>query len=135
MILEIEEEWILSIFILYLGIISSWKRAGPFLWTTLNSLHPRMLCAKFAQCFSLMYFRYFVTISSKKDGPFCWSKDALCQVWLKLVQWFLRSRRKHDLFTTTTRTTTTTTDNCNGQIVIRKAHPRSQRLLTYIYIT
>ena len=28
-------------------IISPWKRAGPFIWTNLNPLHPRMLCAKF----------------------------------------------------------------------------------------
>ena len=24
-----------------------WKRAGPFIWTKFNPLHPRMLCAKF----------------------------------------------------------------------------------------
>ena len=28
-------------------IISPWKRAGPFIWTNLNPLYPRMLCAKF----------------------------------------------------------------------------------------
>ena len=28
-------------------IISPWKRAGPFIWTNLNPLHLRMLCAKF----------------------------------------------------------------------------------------
>ena len=27
--------------------LSPWKRAGPFIWTNLNSLHSRMLCAKF----------------------------------------------------------------------------------------
>ena len=54
-------------------------------------------------------------------------KDALCQVWLKLAQWFWRRRWKYEKFTTTTTmttttmtTTTTTTDN--GQILIRKAH-------------
>ena len=31
----------------YFVIISPWKRAGPFIWTNLNPLHPRMLCAKF----------------------------------------------------------------------------------------
>ena len=31
----------------YFIIISPWKRAGPFIWTNLNPLHPRMLCAKF----------------------------------------------------------------------------------------
>ena len=30
-----------------LRIISPWKKAGPFIWTNLNPLHPRMLCAKF----------------------------------------------------------------------------------------
>ena len=48
-------------------------------------------------------------------------KDALCQVWLKLVQWFWRRRWKCEKFTTTTTTTTTRTTE-NGQIVIRKAH-------------
>ena len=28
-------------------IISSWKKAGPFIWINLNLLHPRMICAKF----------------------------------------------------------------------------------------
>ena len=28
-------------------INSPWERAGPFIWTNLNSLHQRMLCAKF----------------------------------------------------------------------------------------
>ena len=31
----------------YFVIISTWKRAGPFIWTNLNPLHPSMLCAKF----------------------------------------------------------------------------------------
>ena len=31
----------------YFTIISSLKRAGYFIWTNLNPLHPRMLCAKF----------------------------------------------------------------------------------------
>ena len=31
----------------YFVIISPWKRAGPFLWTNLNPLYRRMLCAKF----------------------------------------------------------------------------------------
>ena len=31
----------------YFVIISPWKRARPFIWTYLNPLHPRMLCAKF----------------------------------------------------------------------------------------
>ena len=31
----------------YIVIISPWQRAGPFIWTNLNPLPPRMLCAKF----------------------------------------------------------------------------------------
>ena len=31
----------------YFIIISPWKRAGPFIWTNLNPLHPGILCAKF----------------------------------------------------------------------------------------
>ena len=31
----------------YFVIISAWKRAGPFIWTNLNPIYPRMLCAKF----------------------------------------------------------------------------------------
>ena len=27
--------------------ISPWKKERPFMWTNLNSLHPRMLCAQF----------------------------------------------------------------------------------------
>ena len=36
-------------FFCYLVIISSWKRAGPFIWTNFNTLriHWRKLCAKF----------------------------------------------------------------------------------------
>ena len=79
-----------------------------FIWTNLNSLHPRMLCAKFGWNWRRRFlnfanvFRYFVIISPWKNGkgrtlnlnklkspsP----KDALCQVWLKLTQWFLRKR-------------------------------------------
>ena len=31
----------------YFVIISPWKTTGPFIWTNLNPLHPRMLRAKF----------------------------------------------------------------------------------------
>ena len=37
----------LSMYFSYFLIISPWKRAGSFIWTNLNPLHPRMLCAKF----------------------------------------------------------------------------------------
>ena len=32
----------------YFVIISPWKRTGSSIWTKLNPLHPRMLCAKFS---------------------------------------------------------------------------------------
>ena len=38
---------ILSMYFRYFVIISPWDRVGPFIWTNLNPLHPRMLCAKF----------------------------------------------------------------------------------------
>ena len=31
----------------YFVIISTWKRAGPLIWTNMNPRHPRMLFAKF----------------------------------------------------------------------------------------
>ena len=64
-----------------------------------------------------MYFRGALYLN-KLESPS--SKNALCQVWLKLAQWFRRRRWNCKKFTTTTRTTTTTTDN--GHILIRKAH-------------
>ena len=36
-----------SMFFRYFVIISPWKRTGPFIWTNMNSLYPRMVCAKF----------------------------------------------------------------------------------------
>ena len=64
-------------------IISPWKRAEPFIWTNLNSLHPRMLSAKFGwnwlssgeEDFLIlsMYFHYFVIISPwKRAEPCIW---------------------------------------------------------------
>ena len=78
-----EEDFLLSsMYFRYFVIISLWKRAGPFIWTNLNPLHPRMLCAKFVWnwasvsgeedfLISSMCFRYFVIISPwKKAVPF-----------------------------------------------------------------
>ena len=42
-----EDFLIPSMYFHYYVIISTWKKARPFIWRTLNSLHPRMLCAKF----------------------------------------------------------------------------------------
>ena len=38
---------VLSIYFLYLVIISPWKRTWPFIWPKFNSLQPGMICAKF----------------------------------------------------------------------------------------
>ena len=43
-----EEDFLfLPMYYHYFVIISPWKRTGPFIWTNLNPLHPRMFCAKF----------------------------------------------------------------------------------------
>ena len=43
-----EEDFLISsVYFHNFIIISPWKRAGPFIWTNLNPLHLRMLCAKF----------------------------------------------------------------------------------------
>ena len=43
-----EEDFLISsMYFRYFVIIPNWKRAGPFIWTNLNPLWPRMLCAKF----------------------------------------------------------------------------------------
>ena len=69
----------------YFVIISPWKSLGHFIWITLISLHPRMLCAKFSWnwpsgsweeefLIASMYFRYFIIISPwKRAGLFIWT--------------------------------------------------------------
>ena len=153
---------ICSISFYYFAIISPWRRAWLFIWTNLNPLHPRMLCAKFGWnwlsgseeevenrkclqkdrqmmddrrsekltwakkphiraklCFVvrlrqnkdhnahlrklfksiytydmkkppnyLLYENWMVLNLNKFESPS--PKDALCQVWLKLAQWFWR---------------------------------------------
>ena len=80
-----EDFLILSMYFRCSLIISPLKRAGPFIWTNLNSLYPRMLCAKFGWnwpsgsgeedlLISSTYFRYFVIISPwKRAGPLIWT--------------------------------------------------------------
>ena len=127
--------------IIYFVIISPWKRAGHFIWKNLNP----MRCAKFdwnwpsgsGEDFKIssIYIRHFVIISLwKRAKPFICtylnplnlSKDALCQVWLKLVQWFWRKRWKCEKFTTTP----TTTDNgqnfdqVSWKDILNRAKPR-----------
>ena len=36
-----------SMYFPYFVIISPWKRVGTFIWTNLNSHHPRILCVKY----------------------------------------------------------------------------------------
>ena len=56
--------------IYYFVTISPWSRAWPFIWTNLNPLYPRMLCAKFGKNLpngfreeDLKYFESKLTIS------------------------------------------------------------------------
>ena len=37
----------MTMYFCYFPIIPPWKRAGPYIWTNLNTLYPRMHCAKF----------------------------------------------------------------------------------------
>ena len=92
------------------------EKDGPFIWTNVNPLHPRMHCAslKLAQwfwrrrCFNFvnvfMLFRNCLALEkggalhlNKLESPS--PKDAVCQVWLKLAQWFWRRRWKCEKFT------------------------------------
>ena len=116
-------------------IISPWKKEEPFICINLNPLHQKMICAKFSWNWPTgswekifinlsMYFCYFIIFSPWKWwGPSYEQslKDALCQVYLKLAQWFWRRRWKCEKFMTTRMTMITTTMG-NGQILIRQAH-------------
>ena len=76
---------ILSMYFRYFVIISPWKIAGPYIWTKLKFIHPRMPCFKIGWIWlsgsgeedfqlSSMYFCYFVIISPyKRAGPFIWT--------------------------------------------------------------
>ena len=86
-----------------------WKMNGPYLLKFKSPSH-KDACTKLCWNWpsgswekdffkiSSMYFHYFIVISFWKTAwPFIWKKleyplpkDALCQFWLKLVQWFLR---------------------------------------------
>ena len=112
----------------YFIVISPWKRAKA---RSSKDLLPRLIeistvvlekqIFKFVNIFSL--FCYYLALEksvvghlNKLESPS--PKDTLYQAWLKLVQWFVRRRRKCEKFTTPT---TTTTPTNNGQIVIRKS--------------
>ena len=87
------------------------EKTGPFIWTKSNPLHPKMLCAKFGWYWLsgsgeevffnfvnvFLLFRNYLPLEkgralhlNKAESPS--PKDALCQVWLKLAQWFWRRR-------------------------------------------
>ena len=67
------------------AIITPWKKEGPFIWTNLYFLHPKVVCDKFGWkwpnvsgeedfLISSIYLGYFVIISPwKKAGPFIWT--------------------------------------------------------------
>ena len=81
-------------------------RAWSFIWTTLNTHHTRMLCAKLYDIVLMVLekkifkcLKLFLPLSPFGRGRYplfehTWipiiSKSALCQIWLKLAQWFWR---------------------------------------------
>ena len=98
---SIEEDFkISSVYFRYIVIISAWKWAWHFIWTILNILNAKMLCASFGwswpsgseKIFKFSLLRNYLRL--KMRWPFIWTnkspspKDALCQVWLKLGNWF-----------------------------------------------
>ena len=102
----------------YFVIISPWEKDGPFFLTNLKNPSPKdalgQVWLKLAQWFQNRRFLNFVNVFSlfrnylplekyralhlnKLQSPL--SKDALCQVWLKLAQRFWRRRWKCEKFT------------------------------------
>jgi hypothetical protein len=67
-------------------IISLLKRTRPFIWTNLNSLHPRMICTKFDwiwpagsgeedfQKFSVHFYSFAIISPWRRAIPFIWTK-------------------------------------------------------------
>ena len=113
----VEDFWISSMYFCYFVIISPWKKGGALYLNKLESPSPKDALCKFVwnwlsgsgeedYLISSMYFRYFVIFSPwKRAGPSSeqtWipsTKGCLCQVWLKLAQWFWRRRWKCEKFT------------------------------------
>ena len=95
---------------------SIWLKLAKWLWK-------RIFFVNFIYMYVFSLFRNYLPLENsgvlqlnkfESRSP----KDALCQVWLKLVQWFLRRWKCENFMITTTKTTITTTIN-NGQILIR----------------
>ena len=92
----------------YFVIISPWKREWPFLWTNLDAPLPKdafcQVWLKLAQWFLRRRFLNFISVFSLfcnnlplEKGVALYlnlkspsTRHALCQVWLKLAQWFLK---------------------------------------------
>ena len=95
-------------------IISPWKWPMVIIWTQLNPLPLRMICAKFGWNWpsgsgedfflifsAFLHFRYYLPLEltnvyhlNKVESPS--PKDASYQFWLKLAQWFWRRRFLND---------------------------------------
>jgi hypothetical protein len=109
------------------------KRTWPFIWTKLNPLHPKIICTKFDwiwlagsgeedfKKFSVYFYTFAIISHWRRAIPSIWTnlnppppQDDLCQVWLKLAQWFWRRSRKCKSLQTDGQT--------DGQPAIRIAH-------------
>ena len=87
-------------------IITPFKRAWPFIWTTLNSFYQRIICNKFDWFWPAgsedffkknLLFPYYLPLENgyplplnKPESPL--PKDNLYQVWLNLACWFWKRR-------------------------------------------
>ena len=92
MVLQKKTFYISSMCFCSFVIISPLQKAGPFIWMTLDPLHPRMPCAKFVWNWPigsweedfqiwLMYFHYYIIISPwKRTGP------SFEQLWIPFTQ-------------------------------------------------
>ena len=101
----------------YFVIISPWKRAVPFIWTNSNLFIQGCFVPILVENGSVILekkFFHFVNVFTlfrnylplEKGGALHLNKlespslrNTLCQVWLKLAQWFWRRRRKCEKFT------------------------------------
>ena len=82
----------MSIYFRHFVIISPWKKAGPFILTNLNPLHPRMLCAKLklAQWFWRRWFFKFCYVKSlRKRHQLQWRTTD--QFWSEKLTWAVGS--------------------------------------------
>ena len=101
-----EDFWNWSMLFRNFVIISPWERAGLFIWINLYTLYPWMLCAMFdwnwptgseKMIFKFRLCIFTISLLSSfgkgqalhlKKIESSLPKDDLCQVWLKLAQWF-----------------------------------------------